>query len=406
MPHRKLVLWAWFVGAHILVVALGWVLPSQPMGDVYNVYEPWSRQALSGGPIVGITEPWVYPQLALIPMVAAWAFAWVGNYTLGWAVLVCLCNAAAFAVLIGRKPTRARSRAALGWLVFLVALGPVGLYRIDAITVPLAICALLLVSRAPAVSGALLALGVWIKIWPAAAIGALVVAVRRGRWRIAAGAVTAAVAVMVVLVAIGGGPYLFGFVSAQVGRGLQMESTAATPFVWLATLGVPGYQVGFNPQIITFEVTGPGVDAVAAAMTPLMAIAAIGVYGIGAWQAWRGVSFARLAPPLLLSAVLVLIVFNKVGSPQFLSWLIAPLVLWIALDEARIRSGLRLAVITLALTQLVYPIAFDLVRIAYPIGTVILTARNVMLVVLLVWMLRRLITAGSRGLPLDDRAAS
>jgi len=132
-------LWAAFVVVHLGVATLGWVMPNQPMGDVYLVYEPWSRTALNGGGIVGITEAWVYPQLALVPMVLAHGFGWIHGYIVGWAILVILCNALAFWMLIGRGASRGRRAAAWFWLLAIACLGPVGLYRIDAITVPLAL---------------------------------------------------------------------------------------------------------------------------------------------------------------------------------------------------------------------------------------------------------------------------
>ena len=49
---------------------------------------PGRTRALNGGGIVGITEPWVYPQLALLPMVLAHGFAWIHGYTVGWAIFV------------------------------------------------------------------------------------------------------------------------------------------------------------------------------------------------------------------------------------------------------------------------------------------------------------------------------
>jgi uncharacterized membrane protein YbaN (DUF454 family) len=99
----------------------------------------------------------------------------------------------------------------------------------------------------------------------------------------------------------------------------------------------------------------------------------------------------RLLPPLVLTFVLVLIVFNKVGSPQFVAWIIAPFVLWTIVDRHRVRRGLQFAAVTAFLTQGVYPLVFDLVRVANPLGVIVLTARNVMLVVLLVWVVQQLL---------------
>src|SRR5918994_3739306 len=99
---RRVVLWGAFVLVHLGVAVLGWVQPTQPMGDVYFVYEPWSNRALNGGGIVGITAPWVYPQLALLPMVLTHGFAWIRSYTVGWALFVTACDAVPFRPLEGR----------------------------------------------------------------------------------------------------------------------------------------------------------------------------------------------------------------------------------------------------------------------------------------------------------------
>ncbi|POH85098.1 hypothetical protein CJ026_026540 [Ralstonia pickettii] len=68
---------------------------------------------------VGIDTGWVYPQLAILPMLASWLFAWAGGYTIGWAVVVTLLDAAAFAVLIGRGRSNGRNAGAWFWLAFI-----------------------------------------------------------------------------------------------------------------------------------------------------------------------------------------------------------------------------------------------------------------------------------------------
>jgi hypothetical protein len=109
------------------------------MGDVYRVYEPWSTSALQGHGIVGIDQSWVYPQLALLPMLLAHAFAWIAGYTVGWAIVVIAADAVAFAVLVGRARSAGRVTAAWFWLAYVALLGPVGLYRLDGFTVALAV---------------------------------------------------------------------------------------------------------------------------------------------------------------------------------------------------------------------------------------------------------------------------
>ena len=56
----------------------------------------------------------------------------------------------------------------------------------------------------------------------------------------------------------------------------------------------------------------------------------------------RGVPGAELLPPLALAITTALILFNKVGSPQFVTWLAVPIVLradGVASPGAGRRSG-------------------------------------------------------------------
>ena len=376
------VLWVVFVLVHLFVAALGWVLPNQPMGDVYLVYEPWADAALEGREIVGITAPFVYPQLALVPMIAARALSWVGGYIIAWVVVVTALNAVAFAVLIGRARSRGRVAAAWLWLGYALLLGPIGMYRIDAVTVPLAVMGLLWLAGRPAAGTVLLAVATWMKVWPAGLIAAAFVA-RRRRMTVVAAAAGVSVIVLGGIVALGGWAHAFDFVGEQTGRGLQLEAPVSGFYLWQAVAGVPGSYPYYDTGLLTFQVVGPGVDIVIAAMTPVLAAAVLAVAMLGAHKAWRGATYVRLLPPLALALVLVLIVFNKVGSPQFQSWLIAPLVLWVALDRTRASTAAGLSLVSAALTQIVYPIVYGGVLEVQPIPVALLTVRNILTVILL-----------------------
>jgi hypothetical protein len=395
-PHRRTRAWLWagFVVVHAIVALLGWALPNQPMGDVYLVYEPWSEQALGGERIVGVTESWVYPILALAPMLLTQALGFLGPYEIGWAVLVTACDAAAFALLVGGGRSRGRVAAAWFWLVFALALGPVGMYRLDAVTVPLAVAGVLWLAGRPPVAGALLAAATWIKIWPAALLAVAVAALWRAARARALGLVVGAAVlsgVVVGVVAIAGGlPHLLGFVATQQDRGLQIEAPAATPYVWGAVAGRDGWFLFYDRDILTFQVAGPGVDAVAAATTPLLALAAVAIAALAAVKTWRGAAVARVLPPAALALVLALIVCNRVGSPQFHAWLIAPLVLGLVWDRRRAWPLAALALVCAGLTQLVYPVAYWSLLGADPLGAALLSARNLALVALQAWALVRL----------------
>ncbi|WP_244198636.1 hypothetical protein [Microbacterium phyllosphaerae] len=393
---RILVLWSAFLLVHVIVAVTGWLYPSQPMGDVVLVYEPWSSAALSGGPIVGITETWVYPQLALVPMLLAKilslpVIAVMGvseAYLIAWAVLVTVLDAVAFAVLIGRSPSQPRRTAGWFWTAALLLLGPIAIYRIDAITVPVAVIAGLWLTRRPATAAALLTIGAWIKIWPGALLLAAVVAAR-SRMRILLTGVAVTAGVIALLFLLGADTEILGFLTQQTGRGLQIEAVAATPFLWLAVLGSARIEYSF--EILTFQIEAQGADVVGAVLTPLMAVLVVVITVVGAVKAMRGASFPRLFPPLALSLVTALIVLNKVGSPQFQTWLIAPAILWLVLDRARAAIPAVIVLALCALTCLVYPLNYDALLRAETLPVVILSLRNVLLVVALVVGIRAVV---------------
>jgi len=406
---RRAVLWIAFAVVHLGVGWLGWVLPNQPMGDVYNVYGPWSAQALAGRGIVGVDETWVYPQLALIPMILAQGLAWIAGYTVGWAILVTLVDAAAFVLLVGGGNSTGRNVAAWFWLSYIALLGPVGMYRLDGFTVPIVIAACLWLVGRPWLASILLAAATWMKVWPAAILAAAVIAVRRRLVLIAGGLIVSA-ATVIVVIAAGGAVHAFGFVTDQTGRGLQVEAPVSMPFLWGAVWGVEGARVYYAPDIVTFQVTGTSVDQVIAAMTPVLVVAVGAVAVLGAVVVARGAHFARVFPTLSLALVTAFIVFNKVGSPQYLCWLIPPIVVGLVIERRRWTAPATLALAAALLTQLIYPLVYGWVLAAAPVPVLILTLRNLVLIALFAWMTVRLVRmtrtrAGTRVRPLVTEAA-
>jgi len=386
---RTALLWGVFLAVHAVVAWLGWVLPAQPMGDVVLVYQPWSSAALGGGPVVGITESWVYPQLALVPMLLAHllavpftvALGQQAGYLIGWALLVTLCDLLGFAALVGRGGTRRRRVAAWFWIGALLLLGPIAMYRIDAITVPVVVAGGLWLAHRPRVGAALLTIGAWVKIWPGAVVVAAIAAGRRS-WQVLLSAASVTIVIIGVLLMLGAGGNLLGFLGMQTGRGLQIEAVGATPFLWMVVAGAARIEYSF--EILTFQITAPGADLVSMLLTPLMVLVVAGILVVGALRARGGAAWQRLLPPLTLALVTGLMVTNKVGSPQFHTWLIPPVILWIVFDRARSRTAAVLVLVLCTLTFAIYPLTYDQLLRAEALPVLLLTARNLLLVVLLV----------------------
>src|SRR5690606_15103299 len=235
------------------------------------------------------------------------------------------------------------------WVAFIAVLGPIAIFRIDAVSVPIALIGLLLAARHPYVSGMLLGAATWIKVWPAALVAAVVIALRR-RWSIVWGGATVSLAIAAVVAAAGGSAKLFGFIAEQGGRGLQIEAVAATPFLF----GLGGGVVEYSFEILTFQVNAEGGEAVSAALTPIMAIVVVAAGLIGAWRVRGGSSVVRVLPPRALALVAALIVTNKVGSPRFQSWLVVPVILWLVWDRRRAAGPAALVLVIALLTHVVY----------------------------------------------------
>lgn len=386
---RRAVVWIAFVLVHAVVIWLGFVDDHAASWDVDQLYRWWAGQTLTGEAFPGITEDWVYPPLAHLPIVLVGALSGVVDYTLGWGLLVTALDAAAFAVLVGRGRSRGRLTAAWFWLAAILALGGVGMFRLDAVTVPLAVAGSLWLVGRPWLGSILLAVATWIKVWPAALLAAALIAVRR-RLAILGGAAIVSVIAVVTVVLVGGGSHLFGFVGDQTSRGLQIEAPISSVYVVLAAAGLPGARILYDDELITFQVTGPGVDSVIAVMTPVLIAGMLAIALVGAVKAWRGASFVTLFPPLAAALVLGFIVLNKVGSPQYMTWLLAPVVVGLVLDRRGWRRPAALTLVILVLTQLIFPFWYDFILVLQPAAVALLVGRNVLLIALFVWVVVRL----------------
>jgi hypothetical protein len=360
------------------------------MNDVTGVYRGWVESAIETGSFPGVHEAFVYPVGALGPMLLTQLIGPGASYGLAWMIIVIVLDCIALWWLTLRQrdyATAALHRsAAWWWLAFLALLGPIAIGRIDTLTVPIVLIALLEVRSRVRTSGFWLTIGAWLKVWPAAAFAAAFAVLER-RWRLVQGAIVGCVVVLLPVMVFNGTEGLrnaFSFVTGQTGRGLQLESTAASVFLGLKALGNEDYEVEFDYDILTQQIHGPGVDQVGDVLTPLMFVVVLLLLGLAFWWHRRGSGLARLFPALLLALVTSFIVFNKVGSPQFVTWLAPVLVLGLVWDGRRFAPLALIGLVISALTQYIYPWCYWAVVGAYPEGALALFTRNALLVVLLV----------------------
>jgi hypothetical protein len=352
-------------------------------GDL-SLYDYWAYQVDNGTGVYGIVTEWVYPALAFVPIWIAGALN-LFSYEVSWLALVFMLNTAAVLLLV-RKEDKGRlfsgTNASWAFLSALFFLGPVAVSRIDSVSAALAIFGLVAINRnSTGIAAALFTIAGWIKIWPVALFAAMIAVFNKRLQAVVVATIISASIIGIGLLA--GGTKVFGFVLQQQERGIQIESVMATPWMWLAKFG--SANIFFDDDILTNQVSGPLVQELAAVSNYLLfiALAITALLAIRAVRAGRNRTqvFALAA----LTGVLDLIVFNKVGSPQFMIWLAVPLVALVYFGVNKSKVALATGAAILFLTQLVYPVFYiELLGLeTMPLG--LLTVRNLLLVALLIW---------------------
>lgn len=396
--QSKPAVWVSFGLVHVWLAFVGLVwIPNRAFWDL-ELYRYWMWLGLHDGQWPVLSGDWVYPAGAILPMLAA-AAGGTGDhshYATVWALLVIVLDAVAVAFLL-RVPRpsdphgRGTTTGAWWWLGFLLLLGPIAMGRLDAVVAPVIIVALAIALNHPRIASSLLTAAAWVKVAPGALLLSMFFAVRRP-WRsvVVPGALVSAV--IIGAVALGGGvEHIASFLTEQDKRGLQIESPGATPWI-LAGLFTSAVHPFLNEPIITWEIVGPGTPVAVTLLGILqpvtLALAVLLLWwrreriGAALWAGGLARTEMLIRGAMLIT--LVLLVFNKVGSPQYMTWLAPPVTVALAL---RLPGWNVTAWTTLGIagaTQIVFPWFYGEVINGGPGTTLVLAARNIALIVLLV----------------------
>jgi hypothetical protein len=313
---------------------------------------------------------------------------------------ICMVLSIALAIDIVRRAGAARaSLDARWWLAagLLLAQGALTIQRLDPL-VALAMVATLhgAVRRSPIEMGLWAGLAGACKIVPILVVPVLLAA-DWSSWRTRllslGGWIT-------VGLAVGFGPILLVSPAALVElfryhglRGLQIESTLGS-LVSAARI-VLGTAQPATVSYGSFNLDGSFPDALAKLTLPLT-IAGIGAVCVLAWRATDGddepTRIERITCAMLVATILLWLT-GKVFSPQYLTWGI-PLVL--AIPGRRGVVAIWIAVLAFAVTQLFYRGYYDYIVNQRPAGVITLLVRQVILVVLMVFVARGVPAAAAR----------
>ena len=316
-----------------------------------------------------------------------------------------ICHAVAMAKLTDRGRNREALVAGWWWLGFILLMGWLGFARMDGFTAPIVLIGLVYGVAHPFVASLLLSLATWVKVWPAAVVLALLSAARRRGAVLLAGVLATLVAVGVAA-ASGSLHKIADFATQQGDRGMQLEATFTTPWLWLSVLHIGDSHMYMNTDINSMQVDGPGSDVMSKLMQPLFLVAAVVVVALivrGLRNGLRAGALDRTALFLAgsLTMVTAFIVFNKVGSPQFMVWLGPVIAVGLVHDRRAWRTPALLAVLIGIATFFIYPLFYTALSHNNPAMALVLTIRNVLLVVMMWWSARGLHRLGSapKGAP-------
>ena len=368
-------------------------------GDVRGDYFPAARH-MAHGLVPYLDFRYEYPPGSL-PFVA---LGWIvgghrpGTYSAVWVLMMLALDAVVLASLLRvAGPANARVAAAV-WLV-----GGTTMFwsclRNDMIAVAAVAVALALSVRRPAAAGASWAFGMVVKLWPGPPLVAIALARSRGRARFLAGALAVGLVTVVGMAIPGALRAMVSYLDAYQGhRPIECESTwadirwlhAAYDGVTLRTRFIDGSRSFVDGSSPTFARLGYDLTSAVSATLVLVAVAL-------RWRGRREISL-RTWVWLLECYVVAALLVAPVFSAQYGLWFVGSGAAVAAVD--RTRNGLAVSVSTVlagALTTLIYPFGFEALLVGRGWAGAALTARPVLLVVLLVLSVRGAVRAARDG---------
>jgi hypothetical protein len=341
--------WSWYLASRAVCLLL-----LVPESGVLSDITYFAGALAEAGPARALPEyPW--PAVALLDLPRLLGAGQGAPFHLALLGLFAAADAA-FAGALWRAGGRRMHEGLVLWIALGPLLGPLLLTRFDTLAAGALALALLALGARPAAAGALIAAGTAVKLFPLAALPALLVPGGWGRRAaLAAGAALAGAGLAAWTLYAAGWDRLWSPLGFQGGRGLQVEAFAALPLLWGQLLGVGSWESRLG-ECRCHELAGPGVEFALSAANGALLLGAAAL-GLLLWRAARAGPAARtpaLAARLAVLTIMVFVAGNKVFSPQYLVWVAAPLAALAALPGGRLaRTDLALLLGAAFATQLV-----------------------------------------------------
>jgi hypothetical protein len=348
--HKIWLAWGaiWLATRALMVAQVGFWndVAGTNLEDVH-LFEIWV-EFLNTEHLMPLEDSWQYPPGAAFLLLAIGAIpAAFGESFVGTMLVFDLAGLMLIAALAGRER---RDTGVWVWLLAMPLLLRFPLLRFDLVPTVIAVGALAVVHRRPVLFGSLAGLGAAVKAWPIVLLAA--------EWnpRRLARAAAAALAVVALCFAVAGIAFgdQTGFLDGQSGRGLQLEAVAATP--WHLRQTFTGEPPFILPRFGASEIASGPADAIASAMEALTLLV-IGAAAVWWWLRLRAIRRGRtdledpaVSRDFVFTIVLLLVVCSKVGSPQFMVWMLGLAAVVLTAGTARLARPAWIVVAAIGLT--------------------------------------------------------
>ncbi len=399
-PGRSVLL-SWIV-TRSLMLWIFWYYEGPVINDL-NYYFTNLHAASVLGPGYAVPE---YP----LPVAAVLALPYVlsfGNqlaYQLIFIAMMLMIDAAFTRILFVHQGRRNTAPVTL-WLAAGLLIGPLLVTRFDLIPGVLVALSVLWLSNAASRSGAALAIGTGIKLWPILVLPAAA-APRASRVRVIVSSLVTAAILIGTTLAVGGWARFISPLRYQSDRGLQIEAPISLPLMFAWAFHPGTWTVFFSDVSKSVEIGGPGENVLLAlaGILTLLALLTIALYSLRAWRLQYVVTPFTVAL-ISFTSVGLIIMSNKVFSPQYLLWLVPTGVVAVALAsppstgeaspqsrDLGLQRAMTLLLLIALLTQIIYPRAYDWISQLNPqneLGVVMLAIRDLALAYVIYYVGRR-----------------
>lgn len=335
--------------------------------------------------------PYEYPPLSLLFIVLPPLNGTLAGYERWFTVeMIAVCSLTAMVTTVAAARLWSGLGRPLGaaaaFAAAVAAAGAISVNRFDPVVgLVVALTVLALVCRRWVLAGVAAGLGFSLKLTPIVLLPLVLVlaGTRRGAVRVCAACAAVAIIPFVPFLvrdASGVTSRLFGF---QVGRGLQIESLAATPYL-LAQVVHHGAVTVVVPPGGSLAIAGPGTTLLAW-LAPLAILVLLAFVYAAVWRS-RETLRADLswAPVAALAAMLAAMCGNKILSPQHLLWVLPLVALGLVAKRPLQRAPAALVLAALVLTQIEFPAWYHRVQQLDSLPLLVISARNVLLLTALV----------------------